>query len=438
MMRKQRKAGLAIAAAVSILLASQGYAADIGDFLTGGSGGQGQETNMTGGQDMTGAGGQTGSGQDAGSAGGQAGSGQNVAGTSASQALNMVTCTDPQTGLNVARAVVPEGYTVNSETIWCGSIQNPDYPAEVFIDAKSPDGSIQMTYESPIEFIQILNASVNGMQFIVHQDYQVSLDYLTMMLTYMNASQYCDYVSQTCMPGTSGMTLISETPVTQETQAMLDQVSSQKMAEANQVFSVSNGTYVDLVETTTAEKTYRYTDASGRSKILVINCVSQGVRIVEDFTSYGMGTTNIINLVWSIPYRYALMVDEDKYEEGRVIFDSFCTNTTISDQFKKAMADLSQSIMNGVASGSTTTISSQADYVQDSVSSSLSSSDDTYSSMEAWDDAILDRNDYTLSSGDSVKVDTSYDYVYELPDGNVYATNSALDEPAGGTLLYAN
>ena len=50
----------------------------------------------------------------------------------------------------------------------------------------------------------------------------------------------------------------------------------------------------------------------------------------------------------------------------------------------------------------------------------------------------MERNDYTLSSGDRVKVDTSYDYVYELPDGGVYATNSALDEPSGSTRLYAN
>jgi hypothetical protein len=102
------------------------------------------------------------------------------------------------------------------------------------------------------------------------------------------------------------------------------------------------------------------------------------------------------------------------------------------------MVDLSQTIMTTVANARATTISSQASYVQDTFSSELSGQDDTYSSMEAWDDAIMDRNDYTLSSGDSVKVDTSYDYVYELSDGSVYATNSALDEPADGTLLYAN
>ena len=83
-------------------------------------------------------------------------------------------------------------------------------------------------------------------------------------------------------------------------------------------------------------------------------------------------------------------------------------------------------------------MSQQAGYVQDTFSSELSGQEDTYTSTEAWDDAILDRNDYTLSSGDSVKVDTSYDYVYELSDGSVYATSSALDEPAGATRLYAN
>jgi hypothetical protein len=132
------------------------------------------------------------------------------------------------------------------------------------------------------------------------------------------------------------------------------------------------------------------------------------------------------------------MVDEDRYEEGMSVFESFAGNTTLSDQFKQAMKELSQQIVTTAINARAASLSEQSGYVQDTFSSTLSGQDDTYSAIDAWDDVIMERNDYTLSSGDSVKVDTSYDYVYELSDGNIYATNSALDEPADGTRLYAN
>lgn len=121
-----------------------------------------------------------------------------------------------------------------------------------------------------------------------------------------------------------------------------------------------------------------------------------------------------------------------------LVFESFASNTTLSDQFKQAMKELSEGIVAMAISAQAGSLSEQAGYVQDTFSSTLSGQDDTYSAIEGWDDVIMKRNDYTLSSGDSVKVDTSYDYVYELSDGNIYATNSALDEPADGTRLYAN
>ena len=424
-MKRRGRTAAALVTAICVAAAVPGYAADtdIGSFLSGGAGGQ---TQSTGTADTAWTGGDT---TDPAPAPAQ---------TAAAQSMNFVTCTDSQTGINVARAVVPSDYSVTSETTWCGPCQSPDFPAEVFISAESPDGSIQLTYESPLEFDQLLSANVNGMEFAVHQDWAINPDYLMMMLTYMNAQQYCDYTAQNCMKGASGVTFQSETPLTPDAQATLQMLSQQKMDTINQVFSSVDQIYVDNVETTAAERTYRYTDSSGKERILVVSTAVQGVRIVSDISSYGMGNSRIVHLVWSVPGRYCMMVDADKYEEGAAIFEAFCTNTTISDQFKKAMTDLSDMITTTVLNARGTAISSQTGYIQDTISSELSGQDDTYSAIEKWDDVIMDRNDYTLSSGDSVKVDTSYDYVYELTDGSVYATNSALDEPAGGTLLYAN
>ena len=266
-----------------------------------------------------------------------------------------------------------------------------------------------------------------------------------MMLTYMNAQQFCDYIAQNYVEGAANMTFVSEEPVSQEVQAVLDQCSQQLKDASNQFYASAgaNNMYVDLVETTVAERTYSYTDtATGKQKYLIVSAAVQGSRTVSDFSSYGMGEVKMANVVWEVPARYCLMCDADRFEEGKAAFDSFCSNTTISDQFKQAMSDLSDRIMQIVlearSGGGTGGLEIASGTILDSFSSELSGQDDSYSSIEAWDDVIMDRNDYTLSNGDSVKVDTSYDYVYELSDGNVYATDSALDEPAGGTLLYAN
>ncbi len=439
-MRKNMKIAVALATVISMTQATTGYA-EISDFLSGGTSGvlqkaeeveQDTESEDAGGSNIGSAfGSGVGTGLDLGL--------DNATSTVQSdQNISMVSCTDSQTGLTVARAAVPEGYSVTSETTWCGLVQNPDFPASVFVDAVSPDGSVELTYESPLEFVHVLNAEVNGFQYMTHTDWQVNYDFYTTMLQYMNASQYCDFLATAALPGATGTVFIKETPVTQEQQAALQANSEMKLNQANQLLSGANEVYVDQVQTTAAERTYRYTDSSGKTKIMVAYAVVEGVHMVQSFSAYGMGQSNTTVWLWSVPCRYCMMVDEDKYEESYKIFESFCTNTTISDQFRQACKELSQTIVQTIVNAQAASINSVTDYVQDSFSSDIGSTDDSYSYTEAWDDVIMDRNDYTLSSGDSVKVDTSYDYVYEMPDGNVYATNSALDEPAGGTLLYAN
>ena len=413
----------AIAAAASLLMAGPGSASDIGDFLTGGNGGQTQNTE------------QTGTFTDDGNSAGQA----------AAQSLSMVPCTDSQTGISVARAVVPGDYSVTSQTTWCGMCQSPDYPASVFVSAAAPDNSILLTYESPLEFVQHLSSVVNGLDLTSHQDWAFDPDLVMMMLTYMNASQYCDFIAQNYVEGAANMTFVSEEPLSQEEQSALQQCSQQTKDGINQFYASASADnlYADYVETTAAQRTYSYTDTvTGKQKYLIVSTAVQGVRTVSDFSSYGMGNVSIANVVWSVPARYCLMCDADKLEEGKAIFDAFCTNTTVSDQFRQEMKKLSdqitQIVLNARSGGGTGTLETATDAVQDSFSSDLGGQDDTYSAAEGWDDVILERNDYTLSNGDRVKVDTSYDYVYELSDGGVYATNSAMDEPADGTRLYAN
>lgn len=360
------------------------------------------------------------------------------------QSTKMVTCTDPQTGLNVARAAVPDGYNVTNQTVWCGPTSSPDYPVSVNVDAISPDGSIEMTYESPLQFVQVMDMNVGGMTYSSHVDGQVDPSLHMMMLQYMNAAQYLDFVASLYAANSATeYTLVGDVPATAQQQAQLDQVIQEEKEYVNSLIQAAYGPtygqamYIDQAEASMSERTYQYTDANGNAKILKMFCIVKGICMVSDFSGTGVAATKT-NWIWSVPCRYSMITDADKEDETDPIFRTFCDNTTVSDQFKEECKKLSDQIMEAVLQTNTTDLTSLSGDVQDSFTSDIGNSDDSYSVAEGWDDVIMERNDYTLSNGDSVKVDTSYDYVYQLDDNSVYATNSASDEPAGGVRLYPN
>ena len=98
-----------------------------------------------------------------------------------------------------------------------------------------------MTYESGISFIQVLDAKINGMQFTTHQDWVLNPDFWMMQLTYMNAQQYCDYVSQNLMEGASGMTFVSEKELTQQELAQLQQVAQREKESSDSYLAPGGG-----------------------------------------------------------------------------------------------------------------------------------------------------------------------------------------------------
>ncbi len=425
-MRKSGRIAVMLAAVISMATTVTGYAG-IEDFL----GGAGNQT-QTAGSTVTDTGSSTPDTTDGSAA------------SAASQSVSMVTCTDAQTGLDVARAAVPDGYSVTNETSWCGPTASPDYPVSVFVDAISPDGSIELTYESPLQFVQVMDSNIGGMTYSSHVNGQVDPSLHMMMLEYMSASQYLDYVASLyAANGTSEYTLVSDVPATAQQQAQLDQAVQQEKDYANSFLEAAysqvygQALYVDQAEASMAERTYRYTDAFGKEKILKMWCIVKAIRTVSSFPGTGVDA-DMANWVWSVPCRYSMITDVEKEDEADPIFRVFCDNTTVSDQFIEECKKLSEQIMEAVLQASLTDVSTLSGEVQDSFSSDIGGSDDTYSAIEGWDDVIMERNDYTLSNGDSVKVDTSYDYVYELDDNSIYATNSPSDEPAGGTRLYAN
>ena len=104
----------------------------------------------------------------------------------------------------------------------------------------------------------------------------------------------------------------------------------------------------------------------------------------------------------------------------------FVANTAESDQFVQARATLANQIRESILSGRS---ESYAQMFAGDLDSDNSYNEDRFT------DYIMDQNDYRLSSGEHVKIPTEYAYVYEDGHGGVYATDSALDAPAGMTQL---
>ena len=57
--------------------------------------------------------------------------------------------------------------------------------------------------------------------------------------------------------------------------------------------------------------------------------------------------------------------------------------------------------------------------------------DSSIDNTERFCDYILSQNGYTLPDGSSVKIPMEYDYVYGDANGNLYASTSPSDIPAG-------
>lgn len=155
-----------------------------------------------------------------------------------------------------------------------------------------------------------------------------------------------------------------------------------------------------------------------------------------DFSTAGMNLGySETTIIWEAEGVCFYLVPAADYDALRPVYDNFMLNTRVSDEFIQLNQQLTEMLVTAMAKGRAQALS---DYNVDvsTVADQTIGTGDSYVE-DQFSDYILDQNDYTTSSGDHVKVSTSYDYVYENSNGDIYVTNSA-EEPAGMSRLYAN
>ena len=347
--------------------------------------------------------------------------------------------TDSSTGLKVARGYAPSDYTVSGETIWCGQWQSLSYAAQVYLTAMSPDQNTIMGYYSPVGYEQLLEYSRNGTEdYNWHQDGSFDSVTMTPMLQFMTADTYCDYMAKAILPGQQ-LQIAGQDEISQEEQAILDQKANTDYQEACQMVSQLNTgmTYnVDGTYCGVAKRTYNVSLNGYPFKLYVMSRV-EAIQLTQtgEFAYVG-GSFKSSYISWGSPATFFMLTPEEEYEANKEIYEQFVTNTTVSDQFIDALGKIRYQLTQERLQQSSDGMSAITSDCQSSMSSSMGS-DSSYMA-DQFSDYILEQNDYTLSNGDHVKVPTSYDYVYEGDDGNVYVSESSFDQPAGSTQLYPN
>ena len=224
--------------------------------------------------------------------------------------------------------------------------------------------------------------------------------------------------------------------MTEEMQRQLDALAEKLYQGVGQMIQ-GTGYTVDGAYVGVASREYNVT-LDGYPFKLVVSSATEGVQM--SFVSelaYNMGTVKESSIAWDSPFAFFMLTPADGYEQKIEICEQFMLNTTVSDQFTQALATVRNQLTQARIQQCGSSMEQLAGDFQSSMSSAMGS-EDTYTSEEQISDYIFDQNDYTLSNGDHIKVPTSYEYVYEGDDGNVYVSDSSFDQPGGSVQLYPN
>ena len=333
----------------------------------------------------------------------------------------------------VGQYALPDGYTASRVINNCDENSTLGHPIRVSVILNNKDEDARMQYYCGEDYIDRVYSSTS---LIKHVEGEIDAQTMSFMRRYVNADGFCDALAKQWAPNAvyyKSEDISSCAARMNAAYTELTQVITPGLA--------AYGMYVDWIETTAAERVYTY-DENGKKYCICV--MAEDYAYQYSSNSYGYSLTNI---VWQVPNYYILWCPYESYERiHNSAFAAFVENTSINDEMMALNNKLTEDIaaeviqkMNMMCAASSAYMASMTALTFSMVESQPGGRPYTGSySSDRFSDYMFDQNDYTLSDGSSVKVSTSYDYVWEGSNGTVYYGNSLSDAPGGATQLYAN
>lgn len=196
---------------------------------------------------------------------------------------------------------------------------------------------------------------------------------------------------------------------------------------------MSYGLNVEWLEVTAAHNVYTF-ERGGQTWAV---CVMAEVRGYE----YSLGGTGAVQVLWDVPAWYGMVCPLSDFEKVHDTFAIFVENTAVSDAFIAMQDSITEKIKEDTINAWNSAVAASMAYAaaMDSLMTQYVNdylSAPRYSTADRFSDYIFDQNNYVTSDGYSVKVSTSYDYVWDTGGGYIGYSTSAFDVPAGAELLY--
>ena len=272
-------------------------------------------------------------------------------------------------GVGLGKCAIPAGYTMNLN-VYC-SDESTCFGAPVRFRVEATSGSAVLGYFSSEVYLE----RGSGYYRQKNGEHDPELD--VFMMTYMNASQYCDWTASRLVSGSAFWKEEDSSLLNSKAEYARNYYKNKTVADMASV-----GIKTNWYDVTSAQRVYTYKNG-GETYAL---CVLAQVRGYQMKSGVGVLT------YWDVPEYFYLICPLSDYDRIHASdFQAFIANTTYSDTFVELQDQLSYQIRRNIESGWARDIAYSNAYtramnalVTSSVNSYLNSS--SYSASDRFSD----------------------------------------------------
>ncbi len=324
----------------------------------------------------------------------------------------MQTLRDPATGVKAAYVLVPDGWNASLKVDW--EYIDVVCPGVASVNLISPDGKAVIHLESSSHYVDMY---INGVQ--QRQGADLS-NYIT-KIPYHRAEDMQTYYFD--IAGNTNYRQVESFPVPDSVIQVLQEGA--RILMQNTARNTNNT--ADGYEGTAAHKLYQSGDQ------YVERITLESAYQISGDTGHVKTTT----ISWTIFLdEYLVTESKQAYEQYRDIFRQVCANSSFTSELLYVNQIYGQGISNLISQGR---IDSIRQYLNANVGSWTSEYEKTSNSSDrfinGWSDVIKDQNEYTTLDGETIKVSTAYDTVYQNGDSFYFGPEG--QSPYGWTRLYS-
>ncbi|MBR4474473.1 MAG: hypothetical protein IKS55_12645 [Oscillospiraceae bacterium] len=367
--------------------------------------GSGNASSGSGGQQSTG----SGSGKTASSAP------QVNTGSASSLYYTHETLKDNASGVKIANVLVPYGWNMSFKVSW--DFISTSTPGVADVILTSPDGKARINLTSDMQFLDMY---ANGMHYGEGADMSI---YCT-RLHFRDAEEVQSLFLQGGSYSNAQLVKSYTVP-----DSLVQTLKEGARLRLQKNVADTGGTPI-ASEGSAAQKLYK----SGNQYIEYLTLVTAAMQ--KDDT----GHVVLTEIMWNIPYSCSFIADsKQSYDQYRDVFLNVVANSCFTAEFNYVNMRYGTAIANAISSH---LLEQSMQYIQSGTSSWASEYEHSSGGYDSdrftseWSDVIKEQNEYTTLDGETIKVSTSYDTVYQ--DGDRFYMGPDGQSPYGWTRLYPN